>query len=153
MDCPRCGSELERYRLGDRESVTCPKCHYAGVNVEHGSPGAGPAESWDDALDRFRRRARQKRLGEEATTALASLELPGSDELVELRREAVGVLYERLKRQGSATKSDLLHGVDTTDLGYASPDTFWSSLARDAMRELPGVETPEPGGSTWRYTG
>lgn len=151
MACPRCGSDLDRYQLGDRESVVCPDCHYSGIDVEHGSSGRVPDESWDDALSRFRRRDRRRRLGEAAAAALADLEVPGSGEVRTRRREAVGVLYDRLRSMETATRSELLHGVDAEPLGYASPETFWSSTARDALRELPGVEPPTSGSSTWRF--
>ncbi|MFQ3318394.1 MAG: DNA-directed RNA polymerase subunit M/transcription elongation factor TFIIS [Natronomonas sp.] len=52
MECPRCGSALERYELQGREAVTCESCGYIGVPVEHRSE-LRDAESWDDALSRF----------------------------------------------------------------------------------------------------
>lgn len=151
MACPRCGSDLDRYRLGDRESVVCPGCHYTGIDVEHGSSGRGPEESWDEALARFRQRDRRRRLGEAGAERLAELEVPGDDDLAERRRAAVGVLYDRLQSMETATRSELLHGIDPDDLGYASAETFWSSTARAALRELPGVEPPEAGKSAWRF--
>lgn len=151
MDCPRCGSELDRYVLGERESVVCPDCHYTGIDVDHGSPGRADFESWDEALDRFRRRDRRERLGREAAAALADLEVPGDEPVAERRREAVGVLYDRLRSLESATRSELLYGLDADELGYASAETFWSSTGREALRALPGVEAPGAGGSTWRF--
>ena len=150
MNCPRCGAELERYRLGDRVSVTCPDCRYVGVTAEHGSQRT-QIESWDEALARFRRRAREQELADEAAQALHDLDLPGSGEELQHRREAIGVLYQRLQSMGEATKSELLVGVDSTGLGYASADSFWSSAARGALSELPGVLPPESGANTWRY--
>lgn len=29
-ECPQCGSDLERVRLGDRISTICPECQYLG---------------------------------------------------------------------------------------------------------------------------
>ena len=55
MDCPRCSSQLERYSLGGKESVTCEGCGYIGVPVEHRGESRRP-ETWDDALERFRDR-------------------------------------------------------------------------------------------------
>jgi len=57
MDCPKCGSSLETYRLFDREAVSCESCGYVGVETEHGGLTAGPEESWEDALARFRRQS------------------------------------------------------------------------------------------------
>lgn len=45
--CPRCGGELTRYTLGDRESVLCDDCGYAGVPVTHGD------DAWRTAVDRI----------------------------------------------------------------------------------------------------
>lgn len=151
MACPRCGSELDRYVLGDRESVICPDCHYTGIDVEHGSSGRSSLESWDEALDRFRRRDRRRRFGEEAAVALAELEVPGDGSVATRRREAVGVLYARLQTMESASRSELLHGLDADELGYASAESFWSSTARDALKQLPGVQPPASGASTWRF--
>lgn len=54
MECPRCGSALERYALQGREAVACESCGYIGVPVEHHGTLA-EFESWDDAIDRFQR--------------------------------------------------------------------------------------------------
>lgn len=151
MSCPRCGADLERFQLGENVSVSCPECQYVGVTTEHGSQRER-TESWDEALARFRRRARGRELADEAAEALQDLDLPGSGEERHHRREAIGVLYQRLKSMGEATKSELLVGFDSTGLGYASAESFWSSTARDALRELPGVVPPESGASSWRYS-
>jgi DNA-directed RNA polymerase subunit M/transcription elongation factor TFIIS len=51
MECPRCGSELDRYALGGREAVSCGSCGYVGVPVEHrGEPAR--VESWAEAMER-----------------------------------------------------------------------------------------------------
>jgi transcription elongation factor Elf1 len=51
MECPRCGSELERYALDGRETVSCSNCGYVGVPVEHRGERAR-VETWAEALDR-----------------------------------------------------------------------------------------------------
>lgn len=51
--CPRCGAELLRYALCDRESVRCPSCDYVDVPAARADPPATD-ESWEDALRRFR---------------------------------------------------------------------------------------------------
>ena len=53
-ECPRCGSALERFSLGDVETVSCSRCGYADVPVEHESDRQIP-ESWREALERFTR--------------------------------------------------------------------------------------------------
>jgi len=52
MECPRCGSALERYSLGDREATACPDCGYVGVPVEHRGE-IRTAESWAAAVERY----------------------------------------------------------------------------------------------------
>ena len=55
LDCPRCESRLERFTLGAAEAVTCRVCGYAGLEADH-SGTRDDAESWDDAIERFRRK-------------------------------------------------------------------------------------------------
>lgn len=50
--CPRCSSRLERLSLGEVTTVSCERCGYADVPVEHAPEWEEP-ESWRDALDRF----------------------------------------------------------------------------------------------------
>ena len=51
MECPRCGNDLERYTLDGREAVSCGRCGYVGVPVEHRGEQY-VAESWEDAIGR-----------------------------------------------------------------------------------------------------
>jgi hypothetical protein len=55
MDCPDCGSRLSAYVLGDREALACEGCAWTGIEADHRGEGS-TAESWDEALDRFRAR-------------------------------------------------------------------------------------------------
>lgn len=55
LACPRCGEHVERWRFGERETVACSRCEYQGVPVE-APESAGEAESWDDAIRRFKSR-------------------------------------------------------------------------------------------------
>lgn len=74
MACPRCGSVLERYTLGDRSSITCPACGYVGVPVDHhGEPQF--AESWPDAISRASDAARIESVTVETATDDPALEL------------------------------------------------------------------------------
>lgn len=54
--CPRCGATLSRYELGDRVTVHCETCGYAGVPFTHGGEGA-----WRTAVDRLLRGERPPR--------------------------------------------------------------------------------------------
>lgn len=55
LACPRCGGPVERWRLDDRETVSCEDCAYQGVPVGPHDDGT-ERESWDEALERFRER-------------------------------------------------------------------------------------------------
>lgn len=44
--CPRCGGDLGRYTLGERASVLCDDCGYAGVPVTR-------EDAWRKAVDRM----------------------------------------------------------------------------------------------------
>lgn len=52
MECPRCGNDLDRYTLGGREAVSCERCGYTGVPVDHRSEPLF-VESWDEAISRY----------------------------------------------------------------------------------------------------
>lgn len=82
-----------------------------------------------------------------------TLDLPGSGETLERRRDAVRMLYEHLKEHGSASRSDFLELVDPDDVGYSSAQSFWNNCVKDrgALKQLPGVDPPVEGGHTWRY--
>jgi len=53
MGCPRCGSDLEEFALGDSRSSSCPACGWVGVAVDLG-PGEDDStdESWADVMGR-----------------------------------------------------------------------------------------------------
>lgn len=52
-DCPRCGAPLDQFQLGEQDTVSCSTCGYADIDADHsGEPSV--AESWDDAIRRFR---------------------------------------------------------------------------------------------------
>lgn len=161
MNCPRCGGTLEVYRLGDGESRSCQDCQYVGIEVEHASEGRR-SESWDDALERFRTHATDRRVSSDGDTAspgdddsngsdpIRALDLPGTGETLERRYEALRTLYELLEAEGSATRSDFLDVVDVEGTGYASTESFWSNAGRPGLRELPDVHPPEDGHHEWR---
>ena len=68
MDCPRCGARLARISLNGAESVYCEECRFADVESDHTRASAS-AESWDDALRRFRTVATTDADGDSASPA------------------------------------------------------------------------------------
>jgi hypothetical protein len=81
-------------------------------------------------------------------------EVPGSGELAETRADIVLDMYDVLREQGTAEKSDMLSVVDVEESGYASEASVWSNLVkgRDTLRSLPGVKKPPSGRTEWEYT-
>jgi hypothetical protein len=63
-------------------------------------------------------------------------------------------MYQYLREEGAAEKSELLEAIDVEATGYDSPTSVWANMikGRDSLRALPGVEPPSAGMSTWRYT-
>ncbi len=51
-ECPRCGGEIEELALDDASTVTCTRCGFADIPVEH-QPTGEDVESWRDAFNRF----------------------------------------------------------------------------------------------------
>lgn len=45
-NCPRCGGELNRYELGERQSIQCDGCGYVGVEI------ASDTAPWQRAVER-----------------------------------------------------------------------------------------------------
>lgn len=87
--------------------------------------------------------------------AIANLDLPGSGAKLDARRDGVRDLFEHLREQGSASKSDFETIVDADDVRYGSFASFWNNCVkeRDALASLPGVEAPGEGEHNWYYTG
>lgn len=85
--------------------------------------------------------------------ALSGIEVPGSGETADARREALLEMWETLRADRAAAKKDLLAVVDPDDVDYQSRESFWSNCikGRDTLRALPGVEPPDEGMHLWRF--
>lgn len=162
MNCPRCGESLSVYRLGEAETASCEACAFVGIEVEH-QRDQPRTESWEDALTRFRRLhsgdgspsvgdpPHEESQAERIEAMIATLDLPGSDEVVPRRRAAIQCVYDRLVSRGSARRAELLEVVRPDELGYATAESFWNHGGRSALATLPGVEPPGDGDQKWRY--
>lgn len=156
MDCPRCGGPIESFQLGDAESQVCPDCGYVGIKTDHGAERS-TAESWTDALARFRAASptsqptRDEESAAEFDRIVQNLDLPGTGRTLERRKQAIEFMYERLRRQQRATRAELLEGIDSDTLGYAHLESFWSNAGRPGLQALPGVTPPEAGKNEWRF--
>lgn len=80
-------------------------------------------------------------------------ELAGSGDLLERRVDAMVAMYDVLREKGEAEKDDLLEAVDVDATGYQDETSVWSNMVKgcDTLRALPGVKTPGPGRTVWRY--
>jgi hypothetical protein len=80
--------------------------------------------------------------------------LAGSGDVLEARADAIVAMYDRLRREGEATKGELLDVVDADTVNYAGPDSVWSNMVKGkkTLRALPGVEPPPTGRSMWQYS-
>lgn len=164
MDCPRCGSKITEYRLGEEVAYNCTSCQFVNIQVDHGAETQS-RETWDDAVDRFHDRfgdesqvtTRRPSIplatssSEPTNTAVEELEIPGSGDLERRRRKGISTLYSRLRSTRSATKQELIDAVDVEDLGYANDDSFWSNLGLPALRRLPGTRSPDAEEDAWRF--
>jgi len=82
------------------------------------------------------------------------LDLPGSGDVLERRREVVLDLYRHLEMEGSARRSEFLRVIESSrDHGYQDADSFWSNVikGRRSLGALPGVRKPPEGGHRWRF--
>lgn len=68
------------------------------------------------------------------------------------RRAAVRAMYDFLREQGTARKSDFTGEVyPDHSAGYQSAGGWWNALGKDALGELPGVRKPSEGRPQWRF--
>jgi hypothetical protein len=79
--------------------------------------------------------------------------LAGDGDLLDRRVDEALAMYDHLREEGAAKKSDLLEVVDVEATGYDSAPSVWANMAKGKLGKLPGVEAPPTGKSTWRYVG
>ena len=81
------------------------------------------------------------------------LDLPGSGDNLEGRRDGVRAIYEYLKEHGKGRRSDFKEVVDVEKTGYATFNSFYTNCVDNGglLADLPGVKSPGEGGHTYRY--
>ncbi|QFU83297.1 helix-turn-helix domain-containing protein [Natronorubrum aibiense] len=85
--------------------------------------------------------------------AMADVELPGTGETLENRREALRAAYDYLTENPSAKKSDFLQDVfPQHPAGFETADGWWNAI-QPALKELPGVDPPQERGHIWHFLG
>lgn len=131
-------------------------------NADVWYPDVSSVELGGVSIERVLGRVRNPRHGEAEGTAdpevervLDTLEIPGSGEIAQARRQAIRNLYRHLREEGESTKRELCGLVDADEVGYGDVDSFWNNLIirKDVMRELPGVVPPGEGGHYYHFVG
>jgi len=101
---------------------------------------------------------------QEAKDVLEQIDIIGRGaETQEVRRKAILHAWRELREKGEATTQELANSAfdeykDARKFGYGESKshyrgyTFWDSCAREAFKQLPGVESPPQRGSTWYFT-
>ena len=87
------------------------------------------------------------------TDAIEAAELPGSGPILDARREALSAAYEYLSAFPEAKKSDFLRDVyHDYPAGFESGEGWWNAI-QPALKQLPGVDSPEERGHIWHFLG
>lgn len=90
---------------------------------------------------------------------ISDLDLPGSGETLEERRDAVRVCVEYLQARGTAQKSDFIEDVyPERPARYESSGGWWNAIGNQGLDELAeqSEAISDPGGEgahKWRWTG
>lgn len=128
MRCERCGEPVERYELDGAAAISCPKCGFIGVPVDHKSEPK-PHESWQDAFERFYARFGVDEDRDASETAMVR-------HLTDL--EGVGpAVAERLRRGGY----DSVAALSTASPGdLEAVDGIGPRLAARLITQLDGDE-------------
>lgn len=86
------------------------------------------------------------------------LDLPGSGDTLERRREAVRAAYEFLREKGQAKTAELReHAWENSETGYASPLSMWKNCVADGLKQVAEQDDvlypPSEGEHTWVHAG
>lgn len=107
---------------------------------------------WWTPLDEDQTDAVQERRTE-ATDAAYDVDLPGSGDILERRREALLAAYDYLSENPEAKKADFLRDVyPDYRAEFKSAEGWWNAI-QPALREMPGVDPPKERGHIWHFLG
>jgi len=99
------------------------------------------------------RRSKEPMTPEEVKDRVEKIELPGEGEVLKERQKAVQQAYEYLRKERVAGASEISSAVySETTGGYRNDEILWSKTLLPGLKQLPGLDTPEPGGK-WRFMG
>jgi len=82
-----------------------------------------------------------------------TIDVPGSGDLEERRKDTIIEMAQLLRDRGTAEKDDFLEVVPDDALGYDSKDSFWSNCVKgqDSLKAIPGVQKPPRGRTEWKW--
>ena len=111
------------------------------------------AEASDSTPEHERDPAGETRASRGAPDPVEGLELPGSGDRLEARREALRTMYQYLKEHGAVRRSEFKEVVNVAPTGYADFNSFYTNCIKNGavLAELPGVRSPGEGGHTYTY--
>lgn len=86
------------------------------------------------------------------------LDLPGSGNTLEARRNAVRDCCQLLRDTGSASRSDFVGKLYSRNTaGYGSEGGWWNTIGKQGLREVAEttemIERPKEGEHSWRWVG
>lgn len=80
-------------------------------------------------------------------------DLPGADETLDDRREALRAAYDYLSEHPNASTTEFLEEVfPEYPAGYETADGWWADI-KPALKELPNVDVAQDRDHTWHYIG
>ena len=114
-------------------------------------PGRGGGESKSEwrFIDPNGELAEKLRVSVEDTVRY--IEVPAEGKTADRYRAMVQIAYDYLKQNKSAGKTDFERITPDYTGRYSNFEGLWSYFFRDALGNLPGVETPPHGSRGWTY--
>jgi DNA-binding Lrp family transcriptional regulator len=108
-------------------------------------------QAYEQKVEDYRHRSKPAPSEDTVRELITEIDIPGSDETEEKRREAIKAAYEFLRNRREAAKQDFIENIFTEyGAGYSSARAWWEKLIRPALKQFPTVKSPPQGGS-WEY--
>jgi hypothetical protein len=169
-----CSSEHVRQHLSALEAVEKAESLSAGARAKvywHPSRTTPPEQPPEDHPDQARldhdpSGGVEERGDQEASSddqddgqddPVATLDLPGSGETLERRRDAVRACLQYLRREGSATKKEFIDNVFSENpAGYQSSGGWWNAIGagvREVAEQRDELVAPSEGSRTYERVG
>ncbi len=140
LDCSRRTAHNKLNKLVERDELRTRKVGARG-------------RVWWRPIERLPSRETAETMPGELREPLNEVDLPGTGETLEARRQALLAAYEYLIEHPSAKKSDFLENVyPEHPAGFETEDGWWNAI-QPALKQFPGVDPPEEQGKIWKFLG